>query len=169
MCRNASRLTGALAILILAACESPDPAGYAGAEVAADGSPVTLMECASNEADSALGVLGPLGGLLQLGGHRVDVPLGGVLKPTLFTLSTPVSQYMVVDVSAYGLPEFWFHRPIKVTIDYSRCDEDAVPSGVWYIDHDTGELLENMGGVNDPVRRQITFTTSHLSAYALAD
>ena len=169
MCRNASRLAGAVAIVILAACDSADPAGWTGTEVAANGSPVTLMECTSGDTDAALGVIGPLGGLLELGGHRVDVPVGSVLKPTLFTISTPASQHMVVDVSAYGLPEFWFHRPIKVTIDYSRCDKDAMPSGVWYIDHDTGELLENMGGVNDPVRRRITFTTSHLSAYALAD
>ena len=169
MCRNAARLFGAIGILLLPACDAPDPVAYAGGRTAASGSPVTLMECASSESDSALGVLGPLGGLLELGGHRVQVPLWAVLKPTLFSISAPPSKYMVLDVSAYGLPDFWFQRPIQVTIDYSRCAEGAVPSGVWYIDHDTGELLENMGGVNDPVRRQITFTTSHLSAYALAD
>ena len=169
MCRNifyVSILTGTLA---LAGCDAADPVAYAGPPLAADGSPVTLMECRSTDSDAALGLLGPLGGVLQLDGHRVELPLLAVLRPTLFVLSTPESEYMVVDIKAQGLLDFWFRRPISVTIDYSRCDRDAVPSGVWYIDHDTGELLENMGGVNDPARRRITFITSHLSAYALAD
>ena len=32
----------------------------------------------------------------------------------------------------------------------------------------TKALLEPMGGVDDPVRRRITFQTGHLSGYAIA-
>jgi hypothetical protein len=39
---------------------------------------------------------------------------------------------------------------------------------VWHINPQTKQLLTNMGGVNDAGLRRITFTTDHLSGYAIA-
>jgi hypothetical protein len=40
---------------------------------------------------------------------------------------------------------------------------------VWYIDPATGTLLENMLGVDNKLTRTITFSTGHLSGYAVAN
>jgi hypothetical protein len=39
---------------------------------------------------------------------------------------------------------------------------------VWHINPQTKQLLTNMNGVNDAALRRITFTTDHLSGYAIA-
>jgi hypothetical protein len=78
---------------------------------------------------------------------------------------------MEVDIQANNLASFLFNTPVSVTIDYSRCDP-ATTAGkslsVWHIDQTSKALLENMGGVNDTIARKITFSTPHLSGYAIA-
>jgi hypothetical protein len=60
---------------------------------------------------------------------------------------------------------------VSVAIDYSRCsaaEANKAPLSVWHIDSQTGQLLEPMGGVDDKSTHSITFTTGHLSGYAVA-
>jgi hypothetical protein len=78
---------------------------------------------------------------------------------------------MEVDIRANNFTSFLFNSPISVSIDYSRCDPastDGRALSVWHIDEQSKALLQNMGGVNDPVARKITFSTPHLSGYAIA-
>jgi hypothetical protein len=78
---------------------------------------------------------------------------------------------MEVDITANDLASFLFQSAVTVTIDYSRCPT-SVTAGktltVWHINPQTKQLLTNMGGVNDAGLRRITFTTDHLSGYAIA-
>jgi hypothetical protein len=100
------------------------------------------------------------------------VPAGAVLVPTLIQVTTPASRYMEVDISVPGVEHFVFELPVTVTIDYGRCsrsDLDKAQLTAWYIDSETKALLEAMGGVDDKVARTVTFTTPHLSGYALAN
>lgn len=79
---------------------------------------------------------------------------------------------MEIDVSAVGFQTFLFQQPVTITIDYSRCgrsDIDQKTLHVFHIDPITKQLLEDMGGVDDKVSQHITFTTGHLSGYAVAD
>jgi hypothetical protein len=113
-----------------------------------------------------------LGGIVSLGNTKISIPAGALLQPTLIQVRLPASQYMEVDVSANGLLSFLFKRPVSVTIDYSRCPASATDGAaltVWHIDSATKELLENMGGTNDASARTITFSTGHLSGYAVAN
>ena len=79
---------------------------------------------------------------------------------------------MEIDVSAVGFTSFLFQQPVTITIDYSRCNRnnlDPQTLQVWHIDPLTHQMLENMGGVVDTATQQITFTTGHLSGYAVAN
>jgi hypothetical protein len=101
----------------------------------------------------------------------VALPFGAVSLPTLITLRVPASSYVEIDVTANDLLSFRFRRPVSITIDYSRCPLEATAGSaltVWHIDPQTKARLEPMGGVDDPVRRRITFETGHLSGYAIA-
>lgn len=130
-----------------------------------------LLECPVNTTESTTGVIGPLGGVLSLGRYAVQVPEGAVPEPTLFSLTVPSGRYMKVDVTAVGVEHYVFGAPVSVTVDYSRCPAgrtDGRSLSVWYVAPITNAPLENMGGVDDPTNRRITFKTGHLSGYVIA-
>ena len=135
------------------------------------GSP-RLLSCPATEAQSTSAQIGAEGGTLSLGGTSVTLPLGALLEATTVELTIPAGQYMEVDLSVNGGQHIDFPQPVVVTIDYSRCnrsDIDHQVLHVYHIDPDTHELLEDMGGVDDKLSRHITFTTGHLSGYAVAN
>ena len=125
-----------------------------------------------NETTSSSGLVGLLGGTVQLGETGISIPSGALAAPTLIQVTVPSSRYMEIDVSAVGFTSFLFQQPVTITIDYSRCnrsDIDAQALHVWHIDPVTKALLEDMGGTDDKVAHLITFTTGHLSGYAVAN
>lgn len=160
------------ALLLAASCgEQRATAPKASASLNRDTSP-SLLECPTNQTTSATGIVDALGGSVFLGATGISLPAGALTTPTLFQVTVPASAYMEIDVSAVGFQTFLFEQPVTITIDYSRCnlsDIDERTLHVYHIDLLTNQLLEDMGGVDDRVSRHITFTTSHLSGYALAD
>jgi len=129
------------------------------------------IKCETEETLSTTATITPLGGIVSIGGTTISLPAGAVLAPTTFTVTVPASRYMEVDISAAGTDHFLFEQPVVVTIDYSRCThpKSLRPLTVWYWDSGTGELLENMAGVDNKLVRTMTFTTTHLSGYVIAD
>ena len=162
----------AAAVLMFAnSCDkglSPRPAPATLALVPLAG-PVTLAVCPSSQTQSASRIISLLGGTVAIGGTSVVVPLGALLSPTSIALEIPASQLMYVDVTANG-GSFLFKKAIAITIDYSRCSAAIKQKtlSVWNIDPNTHALLQNMGGIDNKLTHQITFTTIHLSGYALA-
>lgn len=118
-----------------------------------------------------VGIIGTLGGVLSLGGTSISIPPGAVPQATAFQIVLPESQYMQVEIHAVGLSSFLFQQPVSVTLDYSRCPGGALPAGstlhAVYVDS-TGAVLQDMGGQNDSTSRRLTFSTGHLSGYAVA-
>lgn len=164
----------ALTLGAIAACMAPgitDPA-TPGASALRDQGVANLIECPSSETTSNSALVTPLGGLVSVGGTSVSIPAGALLAATTVTVTVPASQYMEVDVSVEGLEHFIFELPVTITVSYARCnrsDIDHAPLMAWYIDSETNAPLELMGGVDDKLTRTVTFTTGHLSGYALAD
>ncbi len=130
-----------------------------------------LIECPTMQASTSSALLGLLGGIVTAAGSSISLPAGSLLSGTLIRVTVPASIYMEIDVTADNLLSFIFQRAVTITIDYSRCPT-SVTAGktltVWRIDTQTKILLENMHGVNDPGQRKISFTTDHLSGYAIA-
>jgi hypothetical protein len=168
------RLIGltSLALLAFTACGEPTaPARLVGA---AD--PVTLgteklVSCPSEDLRVASATIGSLGGDISVGGTTISIPAGAVRLPTLFTVTTPPSKYVEVEITALGVEHYLFDQQVSITLDYSRCtrsDIDKAPLTVWYIDSVTDTPLLPMGGVDDKQARTVTFTTDHLSSYAIA-
>lgn len=157
---------------VIAGC-SADRGAIAGplnGRSASDGP--ALISCGTSVTQSASGIIGPLGGVLETGHTRVSFPLGALSSLQPVTLTVPASNYAEIDVTVNGLVHYVFSQPVSVTIDYSRCASpalDSVPLSVWYIDSQTKALLENMGGTDDKVAHTITFSTGHFSGYAVAD
>lgn len=133
----------------------------------------TLVPCPTAQTVAGLPTLvTPLGGTVSLGGTSINIPSGALLSPTLITVTLPASKYMEVSITANNLASFVFQQAVDVTIDYSRCSGSGIaglpPVEVWHINAFTKQPLENMNGVDDRPNRRITFSTGHLSNYAIA-
>jgi hypothetical protein len=173
MCRSRrvpAKLFAVASVVLMSACDATPATSPAPASAQFAMGSGKLMECSNMQPVVLTTTVGPAGATFSFANNSVSIPEGAVLEAVVLSLTIPSSAYAEVDVTANGLASFQFQRPITVTIDYSRCGRsDAQPDGVWYVDDVTHELLEFMGGVDDAQRRRVTFTTSHLSAYALAD
>ena len=170
--RRFSLLSRALAVATLAtagiACDDFFPPTGGGDDE------VTLLECPVETSQTASGILSPLGSTVSVGGTSITVPAGAVSVPVPVMLTLPASRYMEVQINVAGLEleRFDFLLPVRVTIDYSRCERSRVlwgPLEVWYIDDDSKAPLEEMDIVSDrKLEKRITFSSSHLSSYAIA-
>jgi hypothetical protein len=132
---------------------------------------VRLVVCPTTVTRTTQALIGPLGGLLSLDGTTIGIPSGALSLPTLITLTIPASQFMEIEVRANDLTSFVFRRDVGIRIDYSRCTDPALNSArlsVWEIDPQTKALLEFMGGTDNKSLNTISFSTGHLSAYAIA-
>ena len=177
----------AFALLAVAACSgdvtSPNPPAKADAGTSesigwwpipslTDVSGATLISCPTTSPQSVTQHIGLSGGVLAIGNTRVVIPLGAVLFPEDFTLTIPESPYAEIRVRAGSAEHYLFQRPVLMSIDYSRCatpELDQRALSVWNIDPDSKALLEQMLGVDLKLTHTITFTTIHLSGYAVAD
>lgn len=159
-------------ITALAGCAEPTAPTESLRPVLGTAAGPALVECPTSETQRASAEIGPLGGSVSVAGSKVIVPLGALLLPTTITLTVPESNYMEIGVTANDLEHFEFIDAVTVTIDYSRCTRSNIDKGalsVWYIASSTKALLEHMGGEDDKLARTVTFTTDHLSSYAVAD
>lgn len=130
-----------------------------------------LIQCPTTQTATSSGLITPLGGIITAAGTSISLPIGSLLSATVIQVTVPASTYMEVDITANDLASFAFQSAVTITIDYSRCPTSVTVGktlSVWQIDPQTKQLLTNMRGVNDAALRRITFTTDHLSGYAIA-
>ena len=87
-------------------------------------------------------------------------------------MTVPASRYLEVDISVAGHEHFIFELPVVVTMSYARCNRSNIdfrPLSAWYIDSATKEPLEQMPSIDNKLLKTLTFTTGHLSGYAVAN
>jgi hypothetical protein len=170
-----SKLRYLSAVLLFAACAGPgitDATSSANVASVRSVAGANLIQCTEGPASSAIGMITPLGGVVTSGGTTITIPAGAVAEPTLIQVEVPASKLVETDISVPGVEHFQFLLPVTVTVSYAHCSRaniDHSPLTAWYIDTETKALLEHMGGIDNKLTRTVTFTTPHLSGYALAN
>jgi hypothetical protein len=169
-------LAFAAALTALAACadpasitRTPDAVQLAASAGRKQPKPIA---CATSGRKKARGVIGRDGGSIRLGNTVLTLPAGAVTAPQKFEVHVPPSEFLEIEVTAKGHASFRFEKPVTIIVDYSRCpalDLSSLPVAMWHVDETTGALLERMNTVLDPRARTITFVTSHLSVYIMAE
>ena len=157
--------------LVLSGCTEQAPTEPQALLLGSQNEP-SLLECPTNQTQSATAVIGVLGGTVSVAGSRIILPPGAVLEPTTITLTVPASTYMEIDITANNAEHFDFLVPATVTISYARCNRSNInltPLSAWYIDSVLKTLLQNMLGFDNKLLRTVTFTTDHLSGYSIAE
>jgi hypothetical protein len=72
--------------------------------------------------NSASAVIGPEGGKLKLGKHKLQVPAGAVSEPTLFTMEYASETGVAVDC---GPSPFTFNCPVTLTLSFENTQYDG--------------------------------------------
>lgn len=173
--RRSTFLT-ALAVVLLAlpGCrERGTPASPDSGNLLGFGSGTTLIACPNNTEQTTTALIDPLlGGVLSVQDASITIPPGALSLPTVITLTVPVTPYARVDITALDVEHLLFNKPVTVTIDYDRCERPALDSmslDAWYLSPLLGTPIEKMPSTDDKSVHVVTFTTGHLSSYALAE
>lgn len=153
------------------ACDAPRSGEDTAAPLLSSAARPTLLQCRTDEARSSRGRIDSAGGSISLGGHAVVVPGGAVASALEISIEVPVSDVAAIELEANGEEHWQFLAPVTVTIDYSHCPDGQLNGAlsVYHVDLATGQLLEDMGAVDNRHARTITFTTDHFSGYAIAN
>jgi hypothetical protein len=127
-----------------------------------------LLACDPLPYASASDTIGPDGGTLVVGPHRLTVPAGALSAPVLITAEAPVGTVNSVQLQPEGL-QFAQGRPARLTLSYANCPllGRLLPKRIAYTT-DLLEILSYVLSVDDLLNKRVTGTLEHFSRYAVA-
>lgn len=125
------------------------------------GTPGVLLGCAPREAQYGSAIVGPQGGELDVGPHRVIIPAGALLEPVLIWGSVPSDTTVTIHLEPHGLR---FRKPAGLVLDASACSQ--VPD-VIYLD-ELGNVAEHIQAVYSAWWHTVAAPIDHFSNYAIA-
>ena len=118
------------------------------------------------------------GGTIQLLGHKLTIPAGAVLQPTLFSLIVLPTGHVEVHLTAIStnwlgmvlnVGKQGFKKPVKVTLTYERSTNVADPSTLIIL-REKGLFgqPEPMPSTVDTATKTVTADLDHFSRYFIA-
>lgn len=129
-----------------------------------DGNPL-LLYCAPLQYASNVKVIGPSGGEMSIGPHKLSIPKGALAATVVITGEMPVSLAVSVRLSPHGLR---FLVPASLTLDYDHCKRPSILSErVAYVD-ELFNVLEWPSSQDDLKYAKVHARIDHFSRYAVA-
>jgi len=164
------KATRFLLVAALLGCGERTPTGVTRqAFLLDDPLPVTasgLVRCSPLPPDAVSQTIGPEGGTLYIGPHRLAIPPGALDAPVEITAIAPADTVNRVTFGPQGLT---FQRPASLTMSYANCDALAslAPKQIAYTS-DALAILELLPSVDDLLSQTVTGQLEHFSDYAIA-
>ena len=165
-----------LAIVVAASCDrasSPvSPVSSLSAPTNADGliantlRDLHLLTCTPLPADSTTVAIGPSGGVVTVGPHRLIVPRGALDSVVNITATVLSDTVNVVRFQPSGLTFRW---PAWLQLSYANCRGLGVllPHRVAYIDN-AFNILDLLPSLDNLFRQRVSAPVRHFSDYAVA-
>ena len=184
--RFASILTLALAAVMLTSCSDDrvPPTAAAAPEMAPDAALIGdliggvtgtvgnlaktlgLVACDVRTTHTGFAEIGPLGGILRVGPHRLTVPPYALREKVRISAVAPRGQYVQIKFEPQGLE---FRRPTLLTMSYSECSLlSPLKLKIVYV-NDRLEILEVLPTLTSVLTRTANAPVDHFSRYMLAD
>jgi hypothetical protein len=159
------------ACLVVTSCGEP-PAAPAVPAPQADlvGSllrPVGLLQCSQLPFDSETQTIGPAGGIITAGPHRLVIPSGALKQPTEITMSIRTGGGVNgVHFEPEGLQ---FDRSAALTMSYSNCDllGRLLPKRIAYTT-DALDIITYLLSFDNLFGKRVTGKLDHFSDYVVA-
>lgn len=158
------------ALLAVLSCERSSPLGVESkppnAGLLGWAPSVELLRCSPLAADSVTQTIGPGGGTLSVGPHRLTIPAGALAVPVSITAVAPSDTVNQVRFFPEGLT---FASPALLTMSYANCGllYGLVPKQVAYTTDDL-TILALLPSIDNFWRQQVTGSLQHFSTYAIA-
>lgn len=128
--------------------------------------PSPLLLCQPDEYEANAAIIGPEGGEIRFGRHRLTIPAGALTTRTVITAEAPTSLMVTADFSPHGLQ---FQQDVELRLDYSRCTQPLLPGAfrVVYLDN-LLKILETPPSEDYRDSGWIRTWLRHFSKYAVA-
>lgn len=161
-----------LVLLVSPSCsESPTSAPATPApEASLIGSllaPTGLLKCSSLPYARSTAIIGPLGGTISAGPHKLVIPPGALLVPTTIQMTAPTG----LGVNAVKLdPEgLRFAAPALLTMSYANCSllGNVLPKRVAYTDNNL-TIKYYLLSLDVLLSTKVTAKLNHFSDYVVA-
>ena len=183
--RFASILALALAAVMLTSCaDEPMPSAPPAPQIAPDPSLIgdllggvtgtvgelvntlDLVSCNVRTTHTGSAEIGPMGGVVWVGPHRLFVPPYALTQKTRISAVAPAGRFVQVEFQPEGLT---FRRPTLLTLSYSECSLlSPLKLKIVYV-NDKLEILEVLPTVTSVLTRTANAPVDHFSRYMLAD
>jgi len=156
-----------LGVVVAAGCSS-DPTGPTepGMSQAWSLTNLTIASCTATPETASSAVIGPGGGVLAIGPHRLVVPEGALSKTVTITARTGGQSGNAIKFGPSGLR---FNSRVRLTISVRNCNGWGffrVPLVVFT--DDALKILELEPSLLDNQNKTVTGWISHFSRYAVA-
>jgi hypothetical protein len=125
-----------------------------------------LVTCNVRETQTGSAEIGPMGGTVRVGPHRLTVPPYALRERVRITAIAPKGQYVQIQFEPEGLQ---FERPTLLSMSYSECSLlSPLKLKIVYV-NDRLEILEVLPTLTSLLTRTANAPVDHFSRYMLAD
>ena len=123
-----------------------------------------LLSCSTQPYTKTTQVVGPQGGIILVGTHRLVIPAGALRQATTITAEQVPGRVNSVRFLPEGLK---FDRPAVLTLSYGNCSPLLLLKRVVYTD-ELLRILELLPSLDNRNAKTVTGTVRHFSRYAVA-
>jgi hypothetical protein len=111
--------------------------------------------------------IGPEGGTLRVGPHRLKIPAGALESTVVITATAASDSAVSVTFQPEGLT---FNVPARLTLDYAHCPliSTLMTKRIAYTTDDGQDVLQMLSSTDDLYRHKVSAELDHFSRYAVA-
>jgi hypothetical protein len=126
-----------------------------------------LLACPAQPEWTDEEAIGPEGGVLRIGPHRLYIPAGALDSTVVITATAASDSAVSVLLQPEGLT---FNVPARLTLDYSHCPLIAslLAKRIAYTTDDLDDVIQMLRSSDDLYHRKISASLDHFSRYAVA-
>ena len=127
---------------------------------------VELLRCAPLEYAGDAEVIGPNGGELKVGPHKIVIPKGALASEQLIVAEAPMGSLVRVNLGPHGLR---FSVSSQLTLSYAHCMRpDTYTYRIVYVDDSGKTILEFPPSADDKTLKAVNAGIDHFSSYMVA-
>jgi hypothetical protein len=144
----------------------PQPPALIPSLLGSSGQSSNLLSCSDLPYQSVTQVIGPKGGTIRIGPHKLLVPAGALASNVSITAVLPTgTRVNAVRLKPNGLK---FNTPVLLTLSYANCTQSTAPKKVAYTDDYSWSIYEFQVSIDNPLARTVMGMLWHFSNYAVA-
>ncbi len=123
-----------------------------------------LLSCSTQPYAVRTQDVGPAGGIIAVGTHRLEIPVGALRKKVTIRAEQVPGRVNSVRFYPEGLQ---FDRPATLTLSYSNCSPLMLLKRIVYTDERL-KILELLPSIDNLTKKTVTGYIRHFSRYAVA-